>query len=226
MKATTVTKDTTRALELSGVLEEVKRAFEATQVSNAMRSMPVEPGVVKSQSVENKLSWFVHLAPVQLFPALEIEHPHVGPALCVCAVLFVTLLILGVRFTQVAYMLKCLHIVITMAFIYPVLAATYPTLMAIAKQYSLVKQESIYFGTPWHPPHAYAPGRLTDWPLLCREKKNDLCHRRNPSNTDGIDEPRGHVGHQGHQNRRPLQVNYYYSYRRDVLFQRGEPNRN
>jgi hypothetical protein len=43
-------------------------------------------------------------------------------------------------------MLKCLHVVITMAFIYPVLAATYPTLMAIAKQYSAVKQGSIYYG--------------------------------------------------------------------------------
>ena len=84
MLASVVAQDTTRALKLAGVLGPVAHAFEATQVSNAMRSMPVEPGVVKSQSIENKLSWFVHLAPVQLFPALEVEHPHVRPSAELC----------------------------------------------------------------------------------------------------------------------------------------------
>ena len=102
-------------------------------------------------------------------------------------------------------MLKCLHVVITMAFIYPVLASTHPTLMAIAKQYSAVKQGSIYYG--WCGAELEVATAQSEFGMrVCRSRPDDLCLRRGPSNADGIDESRGHVGHHGHPNRRPLPV--------------------
>ena len=110
-------------MSLPGVLPVMERIMATARNCTSMRSFPKEPKYTVKCSGEDILAWFVYAAPSVLLPSL-LEAGH----------------------DTVAYMMKCLHVVVLMAFHYPVRQSHFQTVMAAAVQYCTTKQSSALFG--------------------------------------------------------------------------------
>ena len=123
MFATVGRRDLKVLLAMPGVRERVDELMATFQCSNAMRSMPSDASSIHTVSGEDFIAWIVYCSPGILIRALDECGQPVA-----------------------AYMWRCFHVVVTMAFQYPVLKSQVPWLMSMAKQYCATKQLHPCFG--------------------------------------------------------------------------------
>lgn len=137
----TIKADLVIILALPGVRDAVHWKMRVQRNANSCRRTPLTPKVLCSSSTSGEclIWWFICFAPIIVISTLEklgydqVTHTCVVPSLTHSPI-------------QVAYMWKCMHVVVTMALHYPVKRSQLPQVMALAKQYCATKLECPYFG--------------------------------------------------------------------------------